>query len=575
MAKPVKYRPLGVSISSLPSVNFVQTASAQARVGEVIASSLDRMAGFAFKKEEAAAKIEGQEYGAANAPSVADIIKAENKEERQNLLPGDKDTVYGRSARLAALNAVSANIEMYARDAITTISTQAAADYTDITKVQQKLDAVISGYSSAMADIDPASGAKMRLGLSSLGNTAYVAHTKLMATQAEKEAEYAAEKGMAQIVSNIGQQYINASNRSLDEMTNVLFLERSKLTKLADTISDKTALKSALDNFDKNIAAAKNDVISNYVLENPMQNSRELLDTLSGGANKITDPSVANIALSLDAGQRVEAFKAANAAISGFQAQESAAEADADRKRKIKVTELKSGLVEALISGNQDGAEDMIVTLRDLEPDEALKFSDAIFVKGGRDDADEIISLEQKAANGFLTEDDILKARADKKITVATLKTYFSRLNTQRDEQSKRAMKKVKAAFGIPEFAPIELNPSAKRQEALRIVAEAEVELGDKIAADPRMDRNKWALEFIKNGNIEKRLKDEMVAAKKIVNDIARDELSAVEKRDDYEALMVLSNGILSQRDTHITKHNELLDAIAIIKRNQEALGDE
>jgi hypothetical protein len=42
MAELPRYRPLGAAISSMPSVNFIQTGAAQAQVYDSISSALDQ-----------------------------------------------------------------------------------------------------------------------------------------------------------------------------------------------------------------------------------------------------------------------------------------------------------------------------------------------------------------------------------------------------------------------------------------------------------------------------------------------------------------------------------------------------
>ena len=381
MARSLEYRPLGVGIASLPGVNFVATGTAQARVASTIAQSLDQMSRFAFQQYEIQAKIEGAEFGAANAPSVVDLIKAEDAEARKALLPGSTETVRGRAERQAALNTVAANLEITARDAINQIAVEGHVNFTNVVDLQRQIDGVINGFSGAMTDVDPATGAKLRLGLSTIGNSAYTTHVKMMAEKAEKQTKYIAEKGVDQIIDQIGPMLITRAAKSPDEMLGIITAEKKKLFALADATEDAAFLTSSIANFDKAVSDAKINAVAEYVLRDPLKNSQEILDTLNTGKMKITDNAVANIAISLNPEERLEAFKRANTAVNEVYAREAQQEAKIERERKNQARDLETELAGFLIDGGADDdvVRAKIVELRGLDPDKASKYNDAYF----------------------------------------------------------------------------------------------------------------------------------------------------------------------------------------------------
>lgn len=578
MARSLEYRPLGVGIASLPGVNFVATGTAQARVANTIAQSLDQMSRFAFQQYETQAKIEGAEFGAANAPSVVDLIKAEDAEARKALLPGSTETVRGRAERQAALNTVAANLEITARDAINQIAVEGHVNFTNVVDLQRQIDGVINGFSGAMTDVDPATGAKLRLGLSTIGNSAYTTHVKMMAEKAEKQTQYIAEKGVDQIIDQIGPMLITRAAKSPDEMLGIITAEKKKLFALADATEDAAFLTSSIASFDKAVSDAKINAVAEYVLRDPLKNSQEILDTLNTGKMKITDNAVANVAISLNPEERLEAFKRANTAVNEVYAREAQQEAKIERERKNQARDLETELAGFLIDGGADDdvVRAKIVELRGLDPDKASKYNDAYFVKGGNDDLDTILILDQKGMDKFLTVEDVLDARANRKITLESARKYLTVIKSNRDTFRTQAINKIKSALGVPDIGMLTLDASGERSEAAKFVMQGMVELDAAILQNPNLDRIKWADGFIERGNVKKRLKDELSSALSLVSKIKREQLgmgsAKVDTDEALDAIILKSSGVLEDSPRHQDNHNKLLDAISIVKRSRAAL---
>ena len=76
MAELPRYRPLGVSIGSMPSVNFIQTGAAEAQVYDNISKGLNAISDFVYKRAVAEAEIAAVKYGAEIAPSAKDLEEA-------------------------------------------------------------------------------------------------------------------------------------------------------------------------------------------------------------------------------------------------------------------------------------------------------------------------------------------------------------------------------------------------------------------------------------------------------------------------------------------------------------------
>ena len=279
MARLPRYRPLGIGVASLPSVNFAQTGMAQARVANTIASSLDRMSSFAFREAEVQAKPEGAEYGAANAPTAQQLEDATTSAEREELVPGGKGTVYDRAARSAAMETISLNLETAARQEITALRLNASATNMATSELQTSIDGVINGYSGALYDINPASSKRFRAGMSTVGNSAVVAHANKLAELKLKQDKVDAIAGIDTIKTSLSDIIANG-DRVVDgvkvTLTELLAAERSKVFDRAEQIGDPALLKSQLDDFDKIVSKEMIGVVSDWAAESPLARDAEL-----------------------------------------------------------------------------------------------------------------------------------------------------------------------------------------------------------------------------------------------------------------------------------------------------------
>jgi len=429
-----------------------------------------------------------------------------------------------------------------------------------------------------MTDVDPATGAKLRLGLSTIGNTAYTTHVKMMAEKAEEQAEYIAKRGADQIIDDIPGMVFTQASRGLEEMAGHILKQREKLVSFADEIEDPAFLVTSMENFDKAVSDAKINAIGEYVLRDPLKNSQEILDTLNTGKMKITDNAVANIAVSLNAEERLEAFKRSNTAINDVYAREAQQDARDERQRKAAARDLEVELTGFLIDGDADDkvVREKIIELRNIDPDKASKFNDAYFVKGGNDDPETLLLLDQKGMDRFLTTTDILDARAARKITLDSARKYLTVIKSNRDDFRTQAINRIKRAFGIPDIGMLTLDPTSERSEAARFVMDGIVELDAAIRQTPNLDRIKWADGFIERGNVQKRLEDELKPALNAIFTIKRDQLgmkdAKTDTEDELDALILKSSSVLENSKRHQQNHNKLLDAVATVKRIRAAL---
>ena len=402
-----------------------------------------------------------------------------------------------------------------------------------------------------------------------------MAHATIMADKAVKDAEFSAVAGMQSIVDGIADRAITAAGVSTDELASTIMVERNNILQLADAVDDPTAFVSMTNNFNKNVDAALAGAVSDWVMEDPIGHSKQLRE------GKIENTAINNIVSVMDDDQRRTAFKASNDAVIAFYSMEASEDASASRKRSARVRELSDGLLDMIRTGNIDGAEGLIDELSDLDPGKAESYYTALIVEGGVDVAEVITRLNINALNGTLTEDQIVSAINQRAITRTTAGTFFDRIDSMRNDDHNQAMKLVRNAFGIPEMGLVEINPTGKRADAMRLVGEAESELIIASRADPSMDKIAWANDFIKRGNVAKRVEEENAAAQNIINRIATDVLG-MPPGSSKDEIILRSTEMLTEEKTglfssgglafpdHQDTHNKLMDAYIVLERNEQ-----
>jgi len=169
-------------------------AQAIQRGMDQLSNSMDRMTQFFAEKANMKAEIEGQQYGARNAPTAEQLQDAFQSGEELEL-PGGFGTVFDRAARKAALDITQTEIEFEARKRINEIITTATLNGTNPSTMLDDIDAVTHGFAATFDDNSPGVARKLRAGLSIWANS----------KMASYENSYIADqkaKSQSQFVSN-------------------------------------------------------------------------------------------------------------------------------------------------------------------------------------------------------------------------------------------------------------------------------------------------------------------------------------------------------------------------------------
>lgn len=445
MAELPRYRPLGVTIQPLPGVDFAAAGRAQARVYNEITRGLDIMSQYSYEQQKLKAAAEGQRYGAENAPTQAQLDEAKKEgADISAMLPGDDYTVFGRNARKTSLDVIIDQSEMEARKSIMELRLQAEQTNMPAAELSAKLNGLISGYSSNLYQLNPAAGSKFQAAMSTVGNSTLVAHAQSMAKEAEKRQEVAALASMDTIINELLPQEFKAGptiNEQTGEITTVddraQFL-RNQIYKDAYYIGDKALADSQIKLFDKKYLEYKTTYLSDWALEKPT-NMRQIR------TGQIDDFKADQIWKSLSEPEQMAVRDAIRKTEVANNSLITSRESINQLARDNRVRELTPEINAGLRSGVDVSAQ--IDEMQRLNPERAEQMIAVRDTKGGVDDADTMQELNFLTLNGQLTQQDVLDAIIEKKITVGTADTYFRRIATGQDEREKRAMRILSNAY--------------------------------------------------------------------------------------------------------------------------------
>ena len=276
MAEQVRLRGSNQQLR-VPRVNFAAEQEI-ARGRNQLANNLDRLSSFVMSMAEDKAKIEGAEYGALNAPTAEQINDAFVAGEELEL-PGDDRTIFGRSARRAALSIAGDEISALASNQATTLTTLYEQSLTEYGQSQQfrdaaerdfgitdfspgaladKLDEVAAGYGGVLDETSPALAREFRAKQAITNHSSYASYLEeyVKVENRRLETKFRATHELEYSVPNIAKilrlpNGIDALNKRTEEAKNkaVTFMTGSSLKTFLDGMDDKnkTAALQILD----------------------------------------------------------------------------------------------------------------------------------------------------------------------------------------------------------------------------------------------------------------------------------------------------------------------------------------
>ncbi len=505
MAERLKrYRPLGVSIPTVPTVDYVATGRAQARAMAPIQRGLDSMTDFALKKFEEKALIEGAEYGAQNAPTKQQLQDAQG--DIEDLVPGDQTTVFGRAARKAALQSMTTNFEMSAREQMVNLRIQAQQENMDTATFTEQSNAIIDGYTSTLQDISPAAALNFRATMATVGNSALLSHSNKLLEEQRRQDKVTASDNVDLIIngrpddmyfgslSDIFEQGSTAKSATQDYVSMVEKIEMQRLSviDMATEIGDPAFLSSKLKAFDEKVDELYGTSTSGWLNQAPA----ERLHQLSTG--KITDTRFADIWSNMTTDQQQKSSLYARQQLRDIEATNTSLSQAAERKRTKTSESLLVTIADKRLK-NEDYAEDL-QQLKTIDGSAWIDISSQIRSDGAIDDPSTVANLNLASVDGMLTMDMVRGAYSRGNLSNPTFSNMLDKVKSGRNEAHREAMTFVKNSL-LPDVAVADLTILSDDSDTKRLarqVADIENRLIQAVKVNPDLNRFDFVQPLVK-----------------------------------------------------------------------------
>ena len=521
MAERLKrYRPLGVSIPTVPTVDYVATGRAQARAMAPIQRGLDSMTNFALKRFEEKALIEGAEYGAQNAPTKQQLQDAQG--DIEDLVPGDQTTVFGRAARKAALQSMTTNFEMSAREQMVNLRIQAQQQNMDTATFTEQSNAIIDGYTSTLQDISPAAALNFRATMATVGNSALLAHSNNLLEEQRRQDKVTASDNVDLIIngrpddmyfgslSDIFEQGSTPKSATQDyvSMAEKIEMQRMSVIDMATEIGDSAFLASKLKAFDAKVDELYATSTSGWLNQSPA----ERLQQLSTG--QITDTRFADIWSNMTTDQQQTASLYARQQLRDIESTNTSLSQAAERKRTETSESLLVSITDKRLKNENYSQE--LAQLKVVDGSAWIDISSQIRSGGAIDNPSTVVNLNLASVDGMLTMDMVRGAYGRGDLSNPTFSNMLEKVKSGRNEAHREAMTFVKNSL-LPDVAVADLTILSDDSDTKRIarqVADIENRLIQAVKANPDLNRFDFVQPLVKAFQVT----EEDVLAKKIAS---------------------------------------------------------
>ena len=157
------------------------------RTMNVLASNLDKMSNYFFKKAEAVAEIEGAEFGAKNPITEKELKNQSLTDDQIQTRLGDTTTVFGRASRKASLAVLETELELSAKRLFSEEITKAITDEKDADDLAEGLDAITLQYSKLANDVSPILGQRLTASLNTTASSKFHEYSVKQANESIKK----------------------------------------------------------------------------------------------------------------------------------------------------------------------------------------------------------------------------------------------------------------------------------------------------------------------------------------------------------------------------------------------------
>jgi DNA-binding phage protein len=175
MAELPRYQPTGYLPADVPRLDFANIKESVAMT-QGISAALDRLSSFAFKEAAETAQREGAQYGVENAPTMNQLLKAQEAGQTPEQLFAKPGTYFGDAARKIQAQQVRIDFEAKARQNLEAVSSRIDSGSFTLDEIQTEIKAITTkngSYRKVLASVDADEALKFSASITSAGNAVY------------------------------------------------------------------------------------------------------------------------------------------------------------------------------------------------------------------------------------------------------------------------------------------------------------------------------------------------------------------------------------------------------------------
>ena len=300
MAELPRYRPLGASIPSIPTVDFTATGRAQAGVFESVSRGLDVMSRYVASQAEARTKVEAAQWAYDRDLTAEQLTAALESGQSVDQILGDPTTVFGSVSIATTADKLSADLTADARMRLADLSARidGGADL-DINSEMAEINSLSAGYADLLSTLDPKVASSFSASVATLSAPVYQKGLERQIKLAQSVKMAGAEATMAALPGLL-EDLFEADRGSVVIGSDMLVSEGQAATAIEAVskellrTNDAAFFTEQTGKFPEMIATAKINVLSNYAVELPAQKRMSALRTGNFGEktalfNTLTD----------------------------------------------------------------------------------------------------------------------------------------------------------------------------------------------------------------------------------------------------------------------------------------------
>lgn len=293
MAELPRYRPLGAAISSMPSVNFIQTGAAQAQVYDSISSALDQVSEFAFKKAVAQAEREGLQYGYNNPLTNEQINQALKGGLDINDVINEPDTIFGAASRAGTAARLRTDLEAQMRTQLAGFNAyiDGGGDFSPqaLSQMEAQIQGNITGYSELLAQLDVDEAASFSATANTLASATYKNGLETVLKREQAVRRIDADKALDELPNELraiikassGGFILDDEGNKISELDAALSVEANSIQQQIIGTNDIDFINSKSTAVESAIIEAKQGVLTDFAFtegfaENPVEFSSNL-----------------------------------------------------------------------------------------------------------------------------------------------------------------------------------------------------------------------------------------------------------------------------------------------------------